>query len=553
MPLPRSGKRRGIMISCCSIWAPASNQRCAAWPPSLTCLLVLATDEPTSLTDAYAVLKLHAADRADGAACVVVNQAASRSSGERTYAALHRACTTFLRRNPPLMGVIRRDERVKDAIRRQSLLLIRHPGCPAALDAEADRPRPDDVTRRYALAGSLPPGCSPTLGSGGVGMQLVRSGGRRDLRVDFFRGLALWWIFTDHVPGDVLAHYTLQNFTMCDATEVFVLLAGYGGGLAYGRTMDRQGYLYAGADTLRRAWTLYIAHIFLFVVFTAQVAYSATLLDRAYYLDEAKLDVLADAPYRAMLEALLLRFQPNLLNILPLYVMLLLIFALALPLLRWPKLLLCASFALYAVVRVTGLNLAGWTGEDWYFNPFAWQFLFMIGAVLAYAPPPLPRPRWLFDIVSALILIAGVTVIWVIDTHPRILAQMPHAVIRFVITEDKTGLHPFRLMSILSLTWLGVRLIPFNAAWLRSRPAAPLVLLGQNSLPVFCSGIFFGFIARLGLEYDDGAMMQFGVNLSGACAMIAVGAMAAWYRGKGRVVAAPHPVALPLAAGTDTR
>ena len=117
-------------------------------------------------------------------------------------------------------------------------------------------------------------------------MHLIRRGGTRDLRVDFFRGLALWWMYTDHIPGDVLSHFSLQNFAMCDATEIFVLLAGYGGGLAYGLTMNRQGYLYAAADVMRRAWTLYIAHIFLFVIYTAQVAYSAEALDRAYYLDE---------------------------------------------------------------------------------------------------------------------------------------------------------------------------------------------------------------------------------------------------------------------------
>ena len=115
---------------------------------------------------------------------------------------------------------------------------------------------------------------------------------------------------------------------------------------------------------------------------------------------------------------------------------------------------------------------------------------------------------------------------------------MPAPVIRFVITEDKTGLHPFRLLSILSLAWLTVRLVPLDAAWLRSRLAAPLVLIGQNSLPVFCSGIFFGFLARLGLEADEGAAMQIAVNLLGALAMVAVGGLAAWYRSKGRVPAA---------------
>ena len=99
-------------------------------------LLVLVTDEPTSLTDAYVVLKLHTADRADGDARVIVNQAASHGAGERTYRTLRRACATFLRREPPLAGVIRRDDRVREAIRRQSLLLIRHPACAAAVDIE---------------------------------------------------------------------------------------------------------------------------------------------------------------------------------------------------------------------------------------------------------------------------------------------------------------------------------------------------------------------------------------------------------------------------------
>ena len=383
-------------------------------------------------------------------------------------------------------------------------------------------------------------------------MQLIRNNRNRDLRVDFFRGLALWWIYTDHIPGDALSNYSLRNFAMCDATEVFVLLAGFGAGIAYGSVMNRQGYLYAAADTLRRAWTLYIAHIFLFVVYTAQVAYSATALDRVSYLEETRLDVLADAPYRALLEALLLRFQPNLLNILPLYVVLLLIFAIALPLLRKPALLFAASLIGYTVVRFTGLNLTAWTGEGWFFNPFAWQLLFMIGAILSYAPPAMPRVRWPIDLLAVLVLLSGLIVIWVIDTHPPILASMPAPVIRFVITEDKTGLHPTRLLSILSLTWLTIRMVPRDTAWLHTRLASPLVLLGQNSLPVFCSGIFFGFIARLGLEADDGAAMQLAVNLFGALAMVAVAGLAGWYRSKGRMPIARQAATLPAVVRTDS-
>jgi flagellar biosynthesis protein FlhG len=100
-------------------------------------LLVVATEEPTSLTDAYAVLKLHARDAPGADARIVVNQATDAASGARTHATLARACETFLRRRIPLAGVIRRDPRVPEAIRRQAPLLTRHPNTAAAQDVEA--------------------------------------------------------------------------------------------------------------------------------------------------------------------------------------------------------------------------------------------------------------------------------------------------------------------------------------------------------------------------------------------------------------------------------
>jgi hypothetical protein len=321
--------------------------------------------------------------------------------------------------------------------------------------------------------------------------------------------------------------------------------------------LDSQGYISTAADVLRRAWTLYIAHIFLFMLFSAQVTYSATALNRISYLEESRLDVLGDDPYRSILEALLLRFQPSLLNILPLYVALMLFFAATIWLLRWPRILFGLSFALYLLVRVTNINLTAWSEDGWFFDPFAWQFLFIIGVLLACAPPRMPsRPR-LFDVVAVIIVLTGMTVILVIDTDPRLLEWMTVSPLRYLVIEDKTGLYPFRLLSILSLTWLCVRAIRFDQPWLRSRWAAPLVLLGQNSLPVFCGGIVLGFVARIGLEYDDRALMQIGINLFGAVGMVGLGALAAWYRTKGkpkgpRSASATSSALLPVNAGADT-
>ncbi len=99
--------------------------------------LVVATDEPTSLTDAYAFIKVTHAERPDSDMRIVVNMANSNREGERTYNTLLKACQGFLKISPPLAGVIRHDNKVREAIRSQSSLLTRHPNCEAAADVEA--------------------------------------------------------------------------------------------------------------------------------------------------------------------------------------------------------------------------------------------------------------------------------------------------------------------------------------------------------------------------------------------------------------------------------
>jgi len=101
-----------------------------------TCLVV-ATDEPTSITDAYAFIKVAALDRLVDDIRIVVNMAGGARDGERTYATLRKACREFLKIEPPLAGIIRRDDHVKDCIRHQCSLLTRHPNTDAAHDVEA--------------------------------------------------------------------------------------------------------------------------------------------------------------------------------------------------------------------------------------------------------------------------------------------------------------------------------------------------------------------------------------------------------------------------------
>ena len=106
-----------------------------AGPAAFT--FVVLTDEPTSLTDAYAFIKLSRAASPTANMRVVVNMATNIAEGQRTYETIRKACEGFLNYTPTLAGIIRRDTKVRDAIRAQTPLLTRSPICDAAKDVEA--------------------------------------------------------------------------------------------------------------------------------------------------------------------------------------------------------------------------------------------------------------------------------------------------------------------------------------------------------------------------------------------------------------------------------
>jgi hypothetical protein len=128
------------------------------------------------------------------------------------------------------------------------------------------------------------------------------------------------------------------------------------------------------------------------------------------------------------------------------------------------------------------------------------------------------------------VLATGALIVLVANHWPDLLAWLPDRLAALVVSIDKTGLHPFRLVSILALAYLVGHAVSPTARWLRSRVAAPFVLMGQHGLPVFCTGIFLAFLGRLALEADDRWPMQVAVNLAGLAASVTIGAISAWYR-----------------------
>jgi len=374
----------------------------------------------------------------------------------------------------------------------------------------------------------------------------------RDLRADVCRGLALWMIMINHMPGNWLGAATLKNSAFADATEAFVLLAGYAAAFAYAGQADRQGFAFAAAAVLRRIGVLYVAHIFLLVVFTAQVGFSAAALDRAFYIDELALDPLGGDPYRTLAEALLLRFQPHFLDILPLYVVLLAILVPALLLRGRGWGLLGLSALLWAWARWNDVNLQRMGGEGWFFNPLGWQLLFVCGFVLRQAvrgqggvPLP-PRSPWLAALAVAVVL-SGFAWQMLWRVAPEWNSRVPEGLAALLVQVDKAALHPARLAAILSLAYLVGHYVPRQWPALRGAALRPFLRMGQHSLPVFCAGILVSFLGRLLLEARDGWAAQLGVNLLCFGLLVAVAAVAAWYKRLEREGRGAAPAKRPVA------
>jgi len=375
----------------------------------------------------------------------------------------------------------------------------------------------------------------------------------RDYRLDFFRGLALFLIFLDHIPNNPLAHATLKTFALCDAAEVFILISGYTAALVYGRAMARDGTVLASLRIWRRVWQLYVAHLLVFLVYSAQVAYAMSRITNPLFVETLGLGEFLQRPDITLVRLMLLAFQPAYLDILPLYIALLGVFPLFLLLLRWHRgLALGLSAALYVAARYWEFNLPGNLDSDgWYFNPFAWQFLFMLAASVgvrhaaASGQGAATVPTWLVVLAAAFAAFAFVIQFsWVLhEAFPAVPALLR----RLLWPLDKTTLAPLRILSVLSLAVLVARFVPRDAGWLTGRLGWPVVLCGQNSLDVFCLGILLSVLGGILLtEFGFAPAAVALVNLGGVTAMLALALGIAWYEAGGRLP--PRPVAAPRSA-----
>jgi hypothetical protein len=361
----------------------------------------------------------------------------------------------------------------------------------------------------------------------------------RDLRLDFFRGLALIFIFIDHIPGNIVADFTVRNFGFSDASEIFIFISGYAAGLVYMRAARREGIVFSSARVLRRVWQLYVAHLFLFVIFVAQVAWTSIKFDNPMYVEEMNIASFLQEPHVAIIQSMLLKFKPVYMDILPLYIVLLLFLPVVLWLSMRSRLLtILAAAVLYGVVRYFHINLPGYPpGAVWFFNPLAWQLLFVVGAVLGGSSRredfPVPRHKGLLAV--ALVFLAFALVASLRWTFFELGDGPFDTALKSLYPFDKTNLSLWRFFHFLALAYAVVYFVRPENPFFRSTAAWPFILCGQHSLHVFCLGVFLSFAGLIAIvEVDNSAPFQIFVNLIGVLAMVATACVLAWYKAKER-------------------
>lgn len=371
----------------------------------------------------------------------------------------------------------------------------------------------------------------------------------RDLRLDFFRGIANWWIFLDHIPNNVVNWATPRNYGFSDAADLFVFISGYTASFVYARLMLDRGFVVGSTRLWKRVWQLYVAHVLLFVIYIAAIGWVALRYNDPDIINEFNVAGLVDNPIQTLTQGLILRFKPVNLDVLPLYIILMGFFPPVLWLmLRKPDLTMLASLALYFAARQFGWNFSAYPTGSWYFNPYTWQLLFIFGAWFALGgareSQSVINSRWL--LIAGTVYLLFAFVMTMAGRFETLGDMFPKWLYDAFNPNDKTFLAPYRVLHFVIIAFFVTRFVHKDWKGLEWKIFDPLIKCGQQSLQVFCVGIFLSFVAHFILLLSWGSFWaQLGVSLGGIAILTVVAYYGNWSKRQDKPTAKPMPPKAP--------
>ncbi|MEB2548921.1 OpgC domain-containing protein [Burkholderia gladioli] len=306
----------------------------------------------------------------------------------------------------------------------------------------------------------------------------ARSG--RLIEIDFFRGIVLLMIVVDHIGGSMISKITLHSYALCDAAEVFVFLGGFAAASAFVAMSERHGTDVARRRFLRRAVQIYRAFL---ATTTLMLVVSAVLDHFGIESPNLALDdvsVMLATPLTGLIEVLTFQRQPYLASVLPMYVL----FALATPAIvplarRWPAWLFAGSLASWLASRWLGAELLDTPSFKWSFNPFAWQLMFVLGALVRCQPVY----RSLAARPGGAVLTGIALGVVAVCAYYKLFSGLP-------LPEGllKRDLAWSRVVSFLAIAWLMADLMRLGWVGKLARVVQPVVAVGQRGLVCYVVG-----------------------------------------------------------------
>ncbi len=382
----------------------------------------------------------------------------------------------------------------------------------------------------------------------------------RDLRLDFYRGIAMFIILVAHIPSNFWKNYIPARYGWSDATEIFVFCSGMASAMAFGAVFAKRGFGLGLARVLFRIWQVYWAHIGLFfaIAFTVVVieANGWGVPDKDYILN-LNLRNFFDRPEEQLLGLMTLTYVPNYFDILPMYLGILAMIPVMMALAKVdPRLAIGFSVSLWLVAQFGYLNLPAepWSDREWFFNPFAWQLVFFTGFAFmrGWLPTP-PVTWWLIALALAMVLIT------IPFDRQRIYREIEWIMEwRFAnnVLFAKTDFGILRYLHFLSLAYLAWLIAGPKGAWLLPRGAGLLsqvwgVILtwitkvGSQSLAVFVVSMWLARVLGFGLDLTPGREAGWVAlaNLTGFAILIGVAYLAGWFKTQPWRKPKPDPVA----------
>lgn len=355
---------------------------------------------------------------------------------------------------------------------------------------------------------------------------------QRDPRLDFFRGVGMLIILIAHIPNDRWALWIPARFGFSDATEMFVFQSGMASAIAFGATFDRAGFLALLARVAQRIWQIYWAHVCVFIAIVAIMTIAGTRPDGVSYLDSLNLLPFIRDPGSLLVGLLTLRYVPNYFDILPMYMVVLALLPVMLLAERLNRALpfaLMAGLWIAAQLGLAHLPAEPWSDRAWFFDPFGWQLVFFTGFFLMRGTLAAPGyNRWLM--ITALVIVTlTIPFAWVRfgEMHPFFASG---AQVIAPLT-DKSNFGILRFVHFLSLSYIAVQLVGERGARLKGLVVRVLIVVGQQSLAVFVTGMVLAQTIGAVLDQAGRTIVQEAIaNLFGFGVLIATAYLVRWFK-----------------------